>query len=82
MNHDGQFSLLLSYFVSKRQIQWIQTVRSPLAELSFFILLQLPSMHQELTDGRLADELVVPSNTRVYSIAKVREKLHKVKFVS
>ena len=42
------------------------------------VVLQLPSMHQELTDGRLDDELVVPSNTRVYSIAKVREKLHKV----
>ena len=28
-------------------------------------------MHQELSDGRLEDELVVPSNTRVYSIAKV-----------
>ena len=38
-------------------------------------------MHQELTDGRLDDELVVPSNTRVYSIAKVREKLHKVQFL-
>lgn len=68
-----------------RQIQWIKTVvRSSLTELasSFFILLQLPSMHQELTDGRLADELVVPSNTRVYSIAKVRENLHKVQFLS
>ena len=39
-------------------------------------------MHQELTDGRLDDELVVPSNTRVYSIAKVSgEKLHKVQFL-
>ena len=38
-------------------------------------------MHQELTDGRLDDELVVPSNTRVYSIAKVRDKLHKVQFL-
>lgn len=49
--------------------------------LSFFALLQLPSMHQELSDGRLDDELVVPSNTRVYSIAKVREKLHKVQLL-
>ena len=60
----------------------MRQIRRPLAEFSFFILLQLPSMHQELTDGRLADELVVPSNTRVYSIAKVRENLHKVQFLS
>lgn len=82
MNQDGQLSFLLSYFVSKKQIQWIKKVRRPLAELSFFILLQLPSMHQELTDGRLADELVVPSNTRVYSIAKVRKNGHKLQFLS
>ena len=32
-------------------------------------------MHQELTGGKLEDELVVPSNTRVYSIAKVMKAL-------
>ncbi|XP_015772145.1 PREDICTED: carbamoyl-phosphate synthase [ammonia], mitochondrial-like [Acropora digitifera] len=31
---------------------------------------KLPSMHQELSECKLEDELVVPSNTRVYSIAK------------
>ena len=37
-------------------------------------------MHQELSDCKLEDELVVPSNTRVYSIAKVREII--IKFYS
>lgn len=31
---------------------------------------KLPAMHQELLECKLDDELVVPSNTRVYSIAK------------
>lgn len=39
---------------------------------------KLPSMHQELSDGRLEDELVVPSNTRVYSIAKALHQNYTV----
>lgn len=39
---------------------------------------KLPSMHQELTDGKLEDELVVPSNTRVYSIAKALHQNYTV----